>query len=91
MASLQGPSLRVRSGQLHAGCCILVDNSCPPSPPAEPVFASVDEKLSCILSKQGGVESLEVQGTLSLVVATDADAFIRCKVNRISAYLESVT
>lgn len=47
---------------------------------AEPVFAAIDEKLSCVLSKQGGVESLEVQGTLSLVVATDADAFIRAKV-----------
>ena len=71
-------------------------NTHPPLPPAscqhspsrawptelctEPVFSSIDEKLSCVLNKQGGVESLEVQGTLSLVVATDADAFIRAKV-----------
>ncbi len=54
----------------------------PHSPPPEPVFASIDEKLSCTLSRQGGVESIEVQGTLSLVVGSDADAFIRAKVRQ---------
>ncbi|KAI8472701.1 MAG: delta-cop [Monoraphidium minutum] len=55
-----------------------------PQPPkfTEPVFAAIDEKLSCVLNKQGGVESLEVQGTLSLVVASEPDAYIRAKVRQ---------
>ncbi|KIY98750.1 Coatomer subunit delta-1 [Monoraphidium neglectum] len=54
----------------------------PPVSFSEPVFAAIDEKLSCILSRQGGVESLEVQGTLSLIVASEADAYIRAKVRQ---------
>ena len=54
----------------------------PSGPPAfsEPVFAAVEEKLSAVLSREGGLESLEVQGTLSLIVAAGADAHIRAKV-----------
>jgi hypothetical protein len=47
---------------------------------AEPVFVSVDEKLSVLLSKTGGLESLEVQGTMSLVVGNDADAYVAVQV-----------
>jgi hypothetical protein len=44
------------------------------------VFVSVDEKLSVLLSKTGGLESLEVQGTMSLVVGNDADAYVAVQV-----------
>lgn len=46
----------------------------------EPVFVSVDEKLSVLLSKTGGLESLEVQGTMSLIVGSDADAYVAVQV-----------
>jgi hypothetical protein len=54
----------------------------PPVSFSEPVFAAVDEKLAVVLSRQGGVESLEVQGTLSLVVASEADAHIVARVRQ---------
>ncbi|KAG2435159.1 hypothetical protein HXX76_007243 [Chlamydomonas incerta] len=47
----------------------------------EPVSLAIEEKLSVTLNKQGGVENLEVQGTMSLVVNTDEEAFIRIAVN----------
>lgn len=33
-----------------------------------------------LLSKTGGLESLEVQGTMSLVVGSDADAYVAVQV-----------
>jgi hypothetical protein len=50
-----------------------------PAAPAftEPVFLTIEEKLSVTLSKDGGVESLEVQGSLALVVAAEADATLQ--------------
>ena len=39
-------------------------------PPSEPVFIAVDEKLSVVLNKDGGLENMEVQGTMSLQVRT---------------------
>eukprot|EP00775_Hariotina_reticulata_P013884 gene13884-14004_t len=33
-----------------------------------------------MLSKTGGLESLEVQGTMSLVVGSEADAYVNVKV-----------
>ncbi|GFR40171.1 hypothetical protein Agub_g728 [Astrephomene gubernaculifera] len=47
---------------------------------SEPVSLAIEEKLSVCLNKQGGVENLEVQGTMSLVVNSDEDAFIRIAV-----------
>jgi hypothetical protein len=49
---------------------------------ADPVFIGIDEKLSVVLSKTGGLESLEIQGTMSLVVGSDADAYVSVKVGR---------
>ena len=46
------------------------------------MFISIDEKLSVLLNKQGGVENLEVQGTMSLVVSADAEAFVRVVVQQ---------
>eukprot|EP00878_Enallax_costatus_P014439 GHUV01015100.1.p1 GENE.GHUV01015100.1~~GHUV01015100.1.p1 ORF type:complete len:510 (+),score=164.78 GHUV01015100.1:348-1877(+) len=43
---------------------------------SEPVFIGIDEKLSVVLSKTGGLESLEVQGTMSLVIGSEADAYV---------------
>lgn len=47
---------------------------------ADPVFVGIDEQLSVVLSKAGGLESLEVSGTMSLVVGSDADAFVAVQV-----------
>jgi coatomer subunit delta len=45
--------------------------------PTEPVSLNVDEKLNVVLNKEGGVESVEIQGTLSLKVHADEFAFLR--------------
>lgn len=47
---------------------------------AEPVTLNIEEKLSVQLNKQGGLENLEVQGTLSLVVQNEDDAYLRVQV-----------
>ncbi|KAG1679134.1 hypothetical protein FOA52_000489 [Chlamydomonas sp. UWO 241] len=47
---------------------------------SEPVTLVVEEKLSVQLSKEGGCESLEVQGTMSLVVNSDEGALMRIAV-----------
>lgn len=39
-----------------------------PPPPSDPVYIAVEEKISCVLNKDGGVENCEVQGTMSLQV-----------------------
>ncbi|PSC69188.1 coatomer subunit delta-like [Micractinium conductrix] len=48
-----------------------------PPPPSEAVFIAVDEKISCVLNKDGGVENCEVQGTMSLQIKSEADACLR--------------
>lgn len=45
--------------------------------PSEPVYLSVEEKLSVALNKDGGLEGMEVTGTCSLTVASEADACVR--------------
>jgi coatomer subunit delta len=40
----------------------------------------VDEKVSCQLKKDGGLESMEVQGTMQLEIHNDEDAFCRVQV-----------
>ena len=37
--------------------------------PEEPVSLVVEEKLAVVLNKDGGLESMEVQGTMSLQVS----------------------
>ncbi|WIA16825.1 hypothetical protein OEZ85_013762 [Tetradesmus obliquus] len=49
---------------------------------SEPVFIGIDEKLTVVLSKTGGLESLEVQGTMSLVVGSDADAYVAAQIRQ---------
>lgn len=48
---------------------------------SEPVVIAIDEKLSVTLDKQGGLESFEIQGTMSLVVRTDEDAFVKVNIS----------
>jgi len=52
---------------------------------AESVVLTVEEKITCTLKKEGGLESLEVQGTLLLEVHNDEDAHCRVQVAPLSA------
>ena len=45
--------------------------------PSEPVFLSIDEKISVALNKDGGLEGMEVSGTCSLTVGNEADACVK--------------
>jgi len=47
---------------------------------AESVAILIEEKVSCQLKKDGGLESLEVQGTMQLEIHNDQDAFCRVQV-----------
>jgi hypothetical protein len=50
----------------------------PPMPmPSEPVFLSIEEKISVALNKDGGLEGMEVSGTCSLTVGNEADACVK--------------
>ena len=55
-------------------------SSRPAAGSAESVVLIVDEKVSCQLKKDGGLESMEVQGTMMLEVNNDEDAFCRVQV-----------
>jgi hypothetical protein len=45
--------------------------------PTDPVALVVDEKLQVVLNKDGGLETMEVQGTMSLQVQREEDACLR--------------
>jgi hypothetical protein len=54
----------------------------PPPLPSEPVFVSIEEKLSAVLNKDGGVEGIEIQGNMSLTVTSpDVDGRLRLKLS----------
>ncbi|KAH9567505.1 hypothetical protein CY35_03G030500 [Sphagnum magellanicum] len=46
----------------------------------DPIMVGIEEKLSVTLKKDGGLENLVVQGTMSLVVQNEEDAYIRVQV-----------
>ncbi len=46
----------------------------------DPISVGIEEKLSVTLKKDGGLENLVVQGTMSLVVQNEEDAYIRVQV-----------
>jgi hypothetical protein len=48
-----------------------------PLVPVENVVIEVEEKLIVTLKKDGGMESMEIQGTMALEVASEDAAFIR--------------
>ena len=52
---------------------------------AESVEIIIEEKLTCSLKKDGGLETLEVQGTMQLEIHNDEDAFCRVVVAPLSA------
>jgi len=52
---------------------------------AESISIHVEEKMSCQLKNDGGLESLEVQGTMQLEIHNDEDAFCRVQVAPLSA------
>jgi len=45
--------------------------------PSEPVFMAIEEKLSVALNKDGGLEGMEVTGSMSLTVTNAPDACVR--------------
>jgi hypothetical protein len=49
----------------------------PPVAHTEPVFLAAEERVSAALNRDGGLESMEVTGTLSLSALPDADARVR--------------
>ena len=51
-----------------------------PAAPADPVQVDVDEKITVLLKNDGGVENVEVLGTMSLVVHSEEEAAIRVKI-----------
>lgn len=48
--------------------------------PVESVSIDIEEKLMVTLKKDGGLESMEVQGTMALEVANEEEAFIRVQI-----------
>ena len=47
------------------------------APTTAPIEIVVEEKIKALLSQEGGVESMEVQGTMSLEIQEQDNAFIR--------------
>lgn len=47
---------------------------------SDPIMVGVEENLVVVLKKDGGLENLEVQGNMSLVVQKEEDAYIRVQV-----------
>ncbi len=52
-----------------------------PAMAPEPIEIIVEEKIKALLAQDGGVESLEVQGTMSLQIQDQDNAFIRVHVD----------
>jgi len=51
-----------------------------PAAVQDPVHISIEEKVVAQLKKDGGVDNLEVQGTMLLSIANEDDAFVRVQV-----------
>ena len=47
---------------------------------SDPIMVGIEEKIVVVLKKDGGLENLEVQGNMSLVVQKEEDAYIRVQV-----------
>ena len=52
-----------------------------PQVPQESVSIIVEEKLNVHLSKDGGLESMEVQGTMMMEIQNEDDAFVKVKID----------
>ena len=52
-----------------------------PAVPADGVSLQVEEKIKCVLKKDGGLETMELQGTMMLEInGGESDAFIRVQI-----------
>ena len=52
-----------------------------PAVPADGVSLQVEEKIKCVLKKDGGLETMELQGTMMLEISGgESDAFIRVQI-----------
>jgi coatomer subunit delta len=49
-------------------------------PPSDPVTVTIEEKLSVVVKRDGGINNFDVQGTLALQVLNDSDGFIQLQV-----------
>jgi len=50
------------------------------APPTDPITLTVEEKLNVTLKRDGGLSNFDVQGTLSLQILEEKDAFIQVQV-----------
>eukprot|EP00899_Mesostigma_viride_P006950 jgi/Mesvir1/16256/Mv08504-RA.1 len=63
------------------GAVVTAVSTVPAGVASKPVVVSVDEKLVAVLKKDGGVDNLEVQGTMTLEVKSEDSALIRVVVD----------
>ena len=50
------------------------------APPSDPVTLTVEERLSVMLKRDGGLASFDVQGTLSIQILEEKDAYVQVQV-----------
>ncbi|XP_008803819.1 coatomer subunit delta-2-like isoform X2 [Phoenix dactylifera] len=51
-----------------------------PLPPTDPITLTIEERLSVMIKKDGGVSNFDVQGTLSLQILNQEDGFIQFQI-----------
>jgi len=61
------------------------------APPSTPLSLVMEEKISVNMNREGGVESCEVKGTLTLTANTDAGAMAVVAVNKVPASFSCAT
>ena len=57
--------------------------------PTDPITIMVEEKLMVVWKRDGGLENMEVQGTMALTVLKEEDAYIRIHVSQSLSQPES--
>ena len=57
--------------------------------PTDPITIMVEEKLMVVWKRDGGLENMEVQGTMALTVLKEEDAYIRIHVSQSLGQSES--
>ena len=57
--------------------------------PTDPITIMVEEKLMVVWKRDGGLENMEVQGTMALTVLKEEDAYIRIHVSQSRGQSES--
>ena len=54
----------------------------PAAAPSVPVVVALEEKISCQMNREGGIESCDVKGTLTLTANTEAGSAAVVVVNK---------